>query len=210
MGPTELQALTAVLWCVYVFFLVCHNRELDAPVDWGVVKRLGNKAVVVYNPADIWFKEYDSLRQVLPGVEVSESAHERRSCDSSGSSLYWNGNCEASCFPKDRTKNKAAGQEYTFGSCIASRMYCASHAALLMVSHSALRLLLHHLLLPQAYADEGLGHAFCLSTDESQTVARLVHQSVMMQGAAAAAPYTPAVRTASKPGLQKAPAFNSA
>lgn len=43
-----------------------------------------------------------------------------------------------------------------------------------------------HVFDTQAYAMEGLGHAFCLSTAESKVVAQLVHASVT-QGAAATA-----------------------
>lgn len=43
---------------------------LDAPVDWGLIKQLGRKAAVVYNPADPWFQQYHDMQQALPGLEM--------------------------------------------------------------------------------------------------------------------------------------------
>jgi hypothetical protein len=43
---------------------------LDAPVDWGLIKALGPKAAVVYNPSDPWFQHYQEMHKALPGIEV--------------------------------------------------------------------------------------------------------------------------------------------
>jgi len=47
---------------------------LDGPVDWRPLQQLGSKAAVVYNPSDPWFSQYDTMREVLPGIEVSRDA----------------------------------------------------------------------------------------------------------------------------------------
>lgn len=46
---------------------------LDGPVDWRPLQQLGSKAAVVYNPSDPWFSQYDTMREVLPGIEVSRN-----------------------------------------------------------------------------------------------------------------------------------------
>jgi hypothetical protein len=48
-------------------------RQLDAPVDWDVMRRLGSKAAVVFNPADPWSQPtHTQLAAELPGIEVGE------------------------------------------------------------------------------------------------------------------------------------------
>lgn len=39
-------------------------------MDWGLIKALGPKAAVVYNPADPWFQHYHEMHEALPGLEV--------------------------------------------------------------------------------------------------------------------------------------------
>jgi hypothetical protein len=47
------------------------RSALDRPVDWSLIRDLGSKAAVVYNPRDPWFQQYGTMHQVLPDVEVS-------------------------------------------------------------------------------------------------------------------------------------------
>lgn len=48
-------------------------RDLDGPVDWQLIDRLGSRAAVVCAPRDMWFPEqhYQQLCRELPHVEVS-------------------------------------------------------------------------------------------------------------------------------------------
>lgn len=47
-------------------------RDLDRPVDWESVRRLGKRAVLVCAPDDIWFPmhHYFQTEAAVPGIEV--------------------------------------------------------------------------------------------------------------------------------------------
>lgn len=49
-------------------------------MDWGLIKALGPKAAVVYNPADPWFQHYHEMQEVLPGIEVRHTLHHLYGC----------------------------------------------------------------------------------------------------------------------------------
>jgi hypothetical protein len=50
-----------------------HCRDLDRPVDWDSIRRLGKRAVLVCAPDDIWYpmQHYFDTQAAVPGIEVS-------------------------------------------------------------------------------------------------------------------------------------------
>eukprot|EP00882_Tetradesmus_deserticola_P020564 GHRQ01022218.1.p1 GENE.GHRQ01022218.1~~GHRQ01022218.1.p1 ORF type:complete len:283 (+),score=122.14 GHRQ01022218.1:185-1033(+) len=54
------------------FHLAQHEfRDLDRPADFGLIRRLGQRAAVVCAPDDMWFPQqhYQQMRSALPGIE---------------------------------------------------------------------------------------------------------------------------------------------
>lgn len=47
-------------------------RDLDRPVDWDSIRRLGKRAVLVCAPDDIWYPmhHYFDTQAAVPGIEV--------------------------------------------------------------------------------------------------------------------------------------------
>ena len=56
--------------------LLCDRcRDLNGPVDWHMIRRLGKRAAVVCAPKDMWFplQHYEQMRDALPELEVRGS-----------------------------------------------------------------------------------------------------------------------------------------
>eukprot|EP00878_Enallax_costatus_P023521 GHUV01025021.1.p2 GENE.GHUV01025021.1~~GHUV01025021.1.p2 ORF type:complete len:172 (+),score=50.51 GHUV01025021.1:1128-1643(+) len=55
----------------YISPTCCCCRDLDSPVDWQLIRRLGNRVAVVCAPQDMWFpmQHYEQLCSEVPEVE---------------------------------------------------------------------------------------------------------------------------------------------
>lgn len=139
----------------------CWCRDLDRPVDWDVIRRLGKRAVLVAAPDDLWYPmhHYFDTQKAVPGIEVRSPSAARLRLWAHAYRLWYCSSLQQDC-PVLQLTQPYAPCRHVLGQA------------------GSLNMTQQLLCGVQEYYSAELTHAFCCHTKQCQLVAQLVHLSV--------------------------------